>query len=555
MSRLAGRGVHERDGSGEPSPSTVARFAAEVTKAVGLALDPSRSPELAALIRRESAAAGLSPATWVARVAARAPLELAPLMSELTVNETHFFRNVDQFDTFYNHLLPERIAARANVRRLRILSAACSSGEEPYTIAMLLDRMGALLAGWDVEIRAVDLHEASLVRARRGVFAEWTLRDTPPTERARWFTRADPREGAAYQLSPELRDRVVFEAVNLVAPPTTLWAEPWDIIFCRNVLMYFETAQAEAVLDRIAESLVPGGVLFLGHAETLRTLCRAGHEPSALVVEHRDQTFFYRRTPDSIAPLVETRRRPDLDAAPTTTRATRWPEPNADDAHWSTRIAEAGMRIAELGGAHGVGVAHADAARSTPPHDGAAPKVDPVDQVEAVLSAIAADELVGALAALDALPAPLAATPRVRLVRAVVTLDLGRLDDASDLADALAAAAPDLATRATARFVLALAAEARADVTRAAELYRDAAETDPGFALPELHLGRLLRRQGELAAARVALERALTRLPGEHAERITLFARGFPTHTLIAACEAELAALSSARPDTPRSSR
>ncbi|MBL8786792.1 MAG: hypothetical protein JNJ59_17940 [Deltaproteobacteria bacterium] len=555
MSRPAGRTMRDLEGQAEPSPSTVQRFAAEVTRAVGLALDPSRSPELAALILRESAAAELTPATWVARVASRTPIELARMMSELTVNETHFFRNLDQFDTFYTHLLPERIAARGHVRRLRILSAACSSGEEPYTIAMLLERLGGLLAGWDVEVRAVDLHEASLARARRGIFAEWTLRDTPPAERARWFTRVDGREGSGFELSAELRRRVVFEHVNLVAPPATLWAEPWDFIFCRNALMYFETAQAEAIVARIAASLVPGGVLFLGHAETLRTLCRAGQEPSALVVEHRDQTFFYRRTvaPASSRPEARPESRPEsrYDAEPDSVRqASLAPSTELEDpdAHWSTRIAEAGKRIAELGRAapfasRGPGTTLEDAA--TPGHP---------TTLDAVLAAIAADDIAGAIAALDALPPTLAATPLAHLVRAVTALDQGRLDDATDRAESLARAAPDLSTQATARFVLALAAEARSDVSRAADLHRSASATDPAFALPELHLGRLLRRQGDLAASRTALERALARLPGETAERIALFARGFPNHAMIASCEAELAALTTSS-DMRRSPR
>ncbi len=211
--------------------------------------------------------------------------ETAELARELTVGETYFYRNHDQFRAFAEVVLPARMQARRPQKCLRVLSAGCASGEEAYTLAIIL-RDAIPDRSWDVSIRAVDVNPAALERAAAARFSAWALRETPPAVRDRWFRPA----GRDLVLDDDIRSAVTFERRNLTADDSDLWRPGfYDVVFCRNVIMYFSPEKMCAVIARIAASLVPGGFFFLGHAETLRGLSQDFH------LLHTHETFYYQR--------------------------------------------------------------------------------------------------------------------------------------------------------------------------------------------------------------------------------------------------------------------
>jgi chemotaxis protein methyltransferase CheR len=215
--------------------------------------------------------------------------ELSLLAQDLTVAETYFFRNIEQFHAFQHVVLPARMRARGSGRALRFLSAACASGEEPYTLAIIL-KDAISDPSWDVWIRAVDINAVALEKAKRARYAPWALRETPAEVMRRWF-RPEERGMA---LTETARTAVTFEVKNLAVEDFELWPTAmYDAVYCRNVIMYFAPEQARALVARIARSLMPGGYLFLGHAETLRGLSDEFH------LRHTHGTFYYQRKDES----------------------------------------------------------------------------------------------------------------------------------------------------------------------------------------------------------------------------------------------------------------
>jgi chemotaxis protein methyltransferase CheR len=244
------------------------------------------SPRIRDVIERRARACSVTPAEYVAGTY-RADLD--SLIAEITVGETYFFRHAEQLAALFDHVLPDRVAA--GNRPVRILSAGCATGEEPYSIAI-----GIREAGLDpsaFEIHAFDVNEAAIARARAACYARWALRETTPGRVAAWFTK----HGRDFALAPQIRDAVTFERRNILAADT--WpAAFYDVVLCRNVLMYFAGPAMAATVARMAASLRPGGFLLLGYAETLS---RTTH---GLEVCHTHGAFYYRR-PAAAAPAAQ----------------------------------------------------------------------------------------------------------------------------------------------------------------------------------------------------------------------------------------------------------
>jgi chemotaxis protein methyltransferase CheR len=189
--------------------------------------------------------------------------EFDRLPALVTNNETYFFRETRQFEILIDHVLPERRAA-APSRPLRLLSAGCSSGEEPYSLAIALHDAGLPLAGKSWEIDACDLNPERIGRARKAIYDETSLRACDPETRRRYFTAQDGR----FRLKDRYRAGLRFFQSNLLAPGFTL-EPPYDVILCRNLLIYFCDSAFETLIGLFARSLAPGGYLFLGHSESL----------------------------------------------------------------------------------------------------------------------------------------------------------------------------------------------------------------------------------------------------------------------------------------------
>ena len=189
------------------------------------------------------------------------------LISDITVGETYFFRNPAHFDALRQHILPDLIDRYRNVRRLRIWSAGCSSGEEPYSLAILLRELLPDVDKWNIFILAADINRKVMAQARKGHYGNWSFRETDPAVRARYFTPL----GNLYELIPRVRKMVTFIYLNLVEdayPSLPTNTNAMDLILCRNVTIYLPEARARKMAERFYRSLAPEGHLIVGAAET-----------------------------------------------------------------------------------------------------------------------------------------------------------------------------------------------------------------------------------------------------------------------------------------------
>jgi chemotaxis protein methyltransferase CheR len=186
------------------------------------------------------------------------------IVEAMTTNESLFFRDTKPFDQLKNLVLPTLLKTRSSTRKIRIWSAACSSGQEPYSIAMILKEAAATFAGWNIEIVATDLSTEILDRAKNGMFSQFEVqRGLPITLLVKYFKQ----DGDKWKISSDLVSMVNFRSFNLLDSPAPLGQ--FDIVFCRNVLIYFDQATKGKVLDGIAKIMPDDGVLYLGGAETV----------------------------------------------------------------------------------------------------------------------------------------------------------------------------------------------------------------------------------------------------------------------------------------------
>ncbi|HSI60930.1 MAG TPA: protein-glutamate O-methyltransferase CheR [Ideonella sp.] len=491
------------------TPSQVERFRTFVANRLGLQFDDAKAGWLAEVLRRRMNFSRQPADLYLAGLSTGLrPGELGAIAQELTVAETYFFRNVDQFHTLRDRILPERLRERGGQQGLRILSAGCASGEEAYSIAMTLREL-APDALRDLSIRAVDLNPAMIEKARQARYTSWALRETPPAMQQRWFMR----EGSELLLDDAIRAAVTFEERNLSDDDADLWRPgTYDLVFCRNVLMYFTPQGAQAVVARIAQALVPGGYLFLGHAETLRGLSQAFH------LRHTDGSFYYQRkdASEQAAPL---------DGRPGTAGPALACAVEASDS-WVEAIGKAADRVRVL-------------AAPPAPYRAAAAAAAPRWHLGQALELFQQERFAEALGLIRALPAEAARDPTALLLHAVLLAHSGQLGLAEDTCHRLIAI-DDM--NAGAHYVLALCREGAGDHRGAADRDQFAVYLDPGFAMPRMHLGLLARRTGERETARRELGQALVLLQREDASRLLLFGGGFGREALLALCRAELQA-------------
>jgi chemotaxis protein methyltransferase CheR len=194
--------------------------------------------------------------------------EMQALANLITTNETYMFREFEQLQGFADHCLPMILKPleAANDRRLRIWSAGCSSGEEPYTLAIILKEVMHDFRTWDVKIKATDVDQVRLEMARRAVYDERSVKEIP----AEYFDRHITRLSAGYfGVKPETAKVVEIEHLNLNDRLAMRAMKQFDFIFCRNVLIYFDDVSRKAVVDHFYNALKPGGFIFLGHSESV----------------------------------------------------------------------------------------------------------------------------------------------------------------------------------------------------------------------------------------------------------------------------------------------
>lgn len=475
------------------------RFRSAIEQRIGLRFDDGKRDFLSGVLQRRLKERGWVSDAYLAELEFQpTEAEIIALAQELTVGETYFFRNNDQFRALAEVVVPERIKSRQQTKTLRFLSAGCSSGEEAYSAAIVL-RETLAAPMWTVSIRGVDINPVALQKAKRARFSNWALRETPDEIRAKWFHT----DGRDIVLDGTIRAMVSFEHAN-IANDAGLWPlTAYDVIFCRNVLMYFEPEQMRMAVNRIARSLAPGGYLFLGHAETLRGLS----ERFRLCSSH--DTFYYQLKDDAdrddddrvVMPCVSAR-----------------PPPVADTA-WFDAIRLASERVAAL---------LPEPATAT--HPPARPHFDPAPALDLFRQERFAEALNDVRAR-----SKIAGGDRSDLLfEAVLLTHCGELAAAEEAASRILRADR---SNAGAHYILALCQEHAGFHSRAGEHHRAAACFEPSFAMPRLHLGLLARRAGDHEAARREFAHALLLLKRESDSQLLLFGGGFSREALINLCQ------------------
>jgi len=200
--------------------------------------------------------------------------EFQELMNLLTVNETYFFREFSQLQVFAESCLDEVTQEKlaAGTRTIKVFCAGCSTGEEPYTLGIILREMLENFPAWQVVIKAVDIDENVLKIAERGVYDHRSVKDVPPSYLKSYFTMPSTGE---YIIHDNIKDMVRFEHLNLMDRRALRYEEDYDFVFCRNVLIYFDDVSRKQVVDKFYGMLRKGGFIFLGHAESLSRISTA----------------------------------------------------------------------------------------------------------------------------------------------------------------------------------------------------------------------------------------------------------------------------------------
>jgi chemotaxis protein methyltransferase CheR len=345
------------------SRSPLARFTALVEQRLGLHYDPAQWGELAPLLFERSASRGME--GYLSSLSSpSSQAEWKTLAERLTVGETYFLRHPAQLEALMSKVLPSLAQPG---EPLRVLCAGCSTGEEPYSIALLCREQGQVDAAL-LRVLGIDVNPRAIAHARQARYSPWSLRSVPVDLRARWFERSS--EG--FFLRPALRDQVLFEERNLLEEAPAFWAPAsFHVILCRNVMLYFPPEVTRKIIARMSQALVPGGYLFLGPSETLR-----GISEDFELLRSAD-AFYYRRKPP--APVV---------AVPVSA-----PVPEAE-------------------------------VKRMPPRE-----APPMEGLDAVLPLLDAERYTEAWSRLDALPQ--AALPQGQLLRAVLHLNAGRFSEAA----------------------------------------------------------------------------------------------------------------------------
>jgi chemotaxis protein methyltransferase CheR len=490
-------------------------FRALVTRKLGLLFDDGKADFLADVLRARMERTSCSHfAEYERRVAAMTcqDAEVRALAEALTIGETYFFRYTEHFQALAQVALPASIQSREEEgqRTLRILSAGCSSGEEAYSVAILIDQAFPKLEGWSVSILGIDVNPAAVEKATAARYSKWSLRETPEEYAAEYFEAA----GRQLRLRESIRRAARFEQRSLADEDNLFWqAGAFDIVLCRNVTMYFPLDVTRCVVGRIARSLRPGGFLFLGHAETLRGVSTDFH------LHQTHNTFYYQRREaiDPGADLFATMKCVARSAARATVRV------SASDS-WSGPAAQ-----------HSALTASAAAAQTenAPGNTSAASAAAPA------LELLRRERFVEAKEFLRGLPPGSASDPDAQLLLAVLHTNSGEIVEAEKIARQVLAA-DELNTGA--HYLIALCREQAGDRDGAVRHNQAATYLDPSFAMAHLHLGLIAKRASDTETARRELETALPLFDREDPARILLFGGGFTREALVAFCRAELRA-------------
>jgi chemotaxis protein methyltransferase CheR len=435
--------------------------------------------------------------------------EFKELMNLVTINETSFFRFPGQFEALSGAVVPEILESKSKMSHsFRAWSAGCSTGEEPYTIAMSLLGSGLKEAGLTPEVLGTDVSTQALDRAREAIYRDKALASLPAEVARKWF---DPVPGGRRPIS-SVRDVVDFSYHNLIKEPYPLMLMGnWDVIFCRNVTIYFKFESTRRVVDNFYESLNPGGYLFVGHSETLTSIS------DRFEVVEIDGVFLYRKPRPkrrvSFDEVLAARVR-DRGAARAPRLVRRRDAASAGDL--SSAAAAAGGDAGAPDGAGPEGVAELISRAYRLLEEGR-----PVEARQAADSALSED--------------PTSVTALI--VRAYTHADEGDLDSAIEEAHRVLEIDP---SEPAAYFILGLIHQRQGDPDAALESFRRTIEVDSGFVLAHFNLANLLKARGVFDEACEEYDRTLDALRASPDGAWTAFLGGFRADLLAQTCERSL---------------
>jgi chemotaxis protein methyltransferase CheR len=258
--------------SAQLKASDFARFSKLVYDACGIELSESKKLMVESRLRKRlrETGAGTFSEYWKLLSADPGGDEMVRFIDAMTTNKTDFFRESRHFDYLVNTVIPEVAVQISNEgRQLRVWSAGCSTGKEPYTLAMVLSDCKLEGRIEEFSILATDISSSVLQEARRAVYPESDLLDIPAAFRQRYVLRSRDRKNKTCRMAPEIRACVRFDSLNFMEDKYPYGRGTFDVILCRNVMIYFDRLTKEAVVRRIGECLRPGGYFFIGHSETL----------------------------------------------------------------------------------------------------------------------------------------------------------------------------------------------------------------------------------------------------------------------------------------------
>jgi len=432
---------------------------------------------------------------------------LRQVVESLVVGETYFFRERAQIEYLVRKILAEQTQNPITAKPCRILSAGCSSGEEAYTLAIAIEALGPAVAR-NVSIHGIDVSAAAICKAKKAAYSAWSLRATPNNVREACFRV----HGDEYQLAERFREKVTFEERNLFDVDTDFWSHgAFDVIFCRNVSIYFSMRALRSLAARFAHVLAPGGCLFLGHSETLRGIS----DDFDLI--HDGDTFYYRRKAGHSAHALPMPMPAPVDvlsllphlAEPISIEIRPFPSVRPAEPKPARSVVNAEKQRADMLGQRIVGLI----------------EIEQFDEAWGMLGQLPPDA-------------------RTTLLMAIVSMAQGRFEDAERAAHALISSG---SYESDAHCLLGACREHQRAFDSAERHYRTASRLDRRFAIPHLRLGLLLDRSGDAAGGRIELEQALALLEYEDPERIALFSGGFSRKVLVELCKERLAMRSDAQ--------
>ncbi|HKM67978.1 MAG TPA: protein-glutamate O-methyltransferase CheR [Candidatus Acidoferrum sp.] len=257
--------MSERHGAGHSlTDHELSEIRMLIEERTGIHFDESRERFLSTRVREHMHEKGYARGNDLLRAIKKPNVEYEALVERLLTQETSFFRYPAVYEAFEKRVLPELHVSKfwKNPRTLRVWSAGCSTGEEPYSIAITIADSLSFADAWNVEILATDVGRQALKNAEKGVYSGRSLAGVSDTQLAAHFTQVDGK----HHVKPRLKKMISFAAVNLAAP---VYVGRMDLIFCMNVMIYFTEERRRALVQRFYEALEPGGYLFLGHSESI----------------------------------------------------------------------------------------------------------------------------------------------------------------------------------------------------------------------------------------------------------------------------------------------